>query len=661
MKCSPRRTIRWHHHQHQHHHHHHLLLAEPAAAAAAAAAAGRPVPIDTGVRKRPNTSGATPTGHFPDSNYLEEDKYSPGFLTLGQKYSIAIGSTVVLPCKINETENSSHYVLAWKRDIAVLTAGNVKVTVNPRMRLMPVQAHADQHGALSTGYNLEIRDVRTTDAGDYICQIGSMEPKEIVHTLEILVPPKIDYISPANKLDIHKGAPIRMECRASGNPTPKIIWSRKNNVMPNGEANKTGNTLEIMHANRHTSGHYKCTADNRVGQPDTREVLINVLCIRPENHRDPSHPADGVVRRRQQQQQHLLKERKSSNEHSENVVPSYTGVPVEAHYPPEIEVEQPVVHSGVGHEAQLVCIVHGEPTPNVIWYQDTTQIGITEQFSQQRARVIPRKTNKKPKKRMKEDKKNLLNRGNKHSLIIRNVTYSDLGNYTCQASNALGKDRGTLVLSGSPTLCYFDSPTLSSYRDQYNISWTVQSYSPIREYRLFFRLASKNLHLLHHDKPLDNHIYGDRGSSHLFNLPPYGAGGGGTAGIGVGVGVGTHGNGGGSGGGGGEQWENVVIPEMSDYYGAHNHFYNMVPPYTAYQPTVRHRMSFQLKNLKPASNYEARVQARNDHGWNKLSSIFHFSTRSEGKIAGNGTERYATGRGEWPGERRWCNIVASSR
>uniref|UniRef100_A0A182FBL9 Ig-like domain-containing protein n=2 Tax=Anopheles albimanus TaxID=7167 RepID=A0A182FBL9_ANOAL len=489
-------------------------------------------------------SGATPTGHFPDSNYLEEDKYSPGFLTLGQKYSIAIGSTVVLPCKINETENSSHYVLAWKRDIAVLTAGNVKVTVNPRMRLMPVQAHADQHGALSTGYNLEIRDVRTTDAGDYICQIGSMEPKEIVHTLEILVPPKIDYISPANKLDIHKGAPIRMECRASGNPTPKIIWSRKNNVMPNGEANRTGNTLEIMHANRHTSGHYKCTADNRVGQPDTREVLINVL------------------------------------------------------YPPEIEVEQPVVHSGVGHEAQLVCIVHGEPTPNVIWYQDTTQIGITEQFSQQ-------------------------NRGNKHSLIIRNVTYSDLGNYTCQASNALGKDRGTLVLSGSPTLCYFDSPTLSSYRDQYNISWTVQSYSPIREYRLFFRLASKNLHLLHHDKALDNHIYGDRGTGHLFNLPTYGGGGAGVGSASTGASAGTHGT------GGGEQWENVVIPEMSDYYGAHNHFYNMVPPYTAYQPTVRHRMSFQLKNLKPASNYEARVQARNDHGWNKLSSIFHFSTRSE--------------------------------
>lgn len=48
-------------------------------------------------------SMALPSGHFPDSNFLEEDRYSPGFLTLGQKYSIAIGSTVVLPCKINET------------------------------------------------------------------------------------------------------------------------------------------------------------------------------------------------------------------------------------------------------------------------------------------------------------------------------------------------------------------------------------------------------------------------------------------------------------------------------------------------------------------------------------------------------------------------------
>lgn len=33
--------------------------------------------------------------------------------------------------------------------------------------------------------------------------------------------------------------------------------------------------------------------------------------------------------------------------------------------PPEISVERPVVHSGEGFEAQLVCIVHGESQPEV--------------------------------------------------------------------------------------------------------------------------------------------------------------------------------------------------------------------------------------------------------------------------------------------------------
>lgn len=52
----------------------------------------------------------------------------------------------------------------------------------------------------------------------------------------------------------------------------------QNNLMPNGEANVTGNTFEILHADRHSAGHYRCSADNRVGAADTREIFVNVLC-----------------------------------------------------------------------------------------------------------------------------------------------------------------------------------------------------------------------------------------------------------------------------------------------------------------------------------------------------------------------------------------------
>jgi len=65
------------------------------------------------------------------------------------------------------------YVVAWKRGIAILTAGSVKVTPDPRVRLV-------------SGFNLQIRDAVPQDAGDYICQIATMEPREITHTVEIL-------------------------------------------------------------------------------------------------------------------------------------------------------------------------------------------------------------------------------------------------------------------------------------------------------------------------------------------------------------------------------------------------------------------------------------------------------------------------------------------
>lgn len=48
--------------------------------------------------------------------------------------------------------------------------------------------------------------------------------------------------------------------------------------MPNGEANVTGNVFEILHADRHSAGHYRCSADNRVGAADTRDIFVNVLC-----------------------------------------------------------------------------------------------------------------------------------------------------------------------------------------------------------------------------------------------------------------------------------------------------------------------------------------------------------------------------------------------
>lgn len=88
------------------------------------------------------------------------------------------------------------------------------------------------------------------------------------------------------------------------------------------------------------------------------------------------------------------------------------------------------------------------------------------------------------------------------------------------------------------------------------------------------------------------------------------------------------------------EWESVtIIPEnviaknqifdssanIFDYY--HRSHSNIAV--FSMEGNVRHRQSFVIRNLRSAMNYEARVQARNVHGWNKLSNVFYFSTQAD--------------------------------
>lgn len=151
---------------------------------------------------------------------------------------------------------------------------------------------------------------------------------------------------------------------------------------------------------------------------------------------------------------------------------------------------------------------------------------------------------------------------------------------------------------------------ISDYRDRYNITWNVQSHSPIREYRLFYRKQTTKSYMLTHqiqqhlDKSFENAVVGNQ---HHYS-PPYS----------------TSLN---------DQWENVVIPEnFPEYYPAQPSTFNLNEYHYNSHVNTHHHMSFLIKSLSPATNYEARVQARNDHGWNKLSNVFHFSTRAEGEL-----------------------------
>ncbi|XP_039278694.1 protein amalgam [Nilaparvata lugens] len=183
--------------------------------------------------------------------------------------------------------------------------------------------------------------------------------------------------------------------------------------LPSGEKASEGFQITLEKVDRHQAGVYQCTASNGVGEPVTVDMQLDVL------------------------------------------------------YAPEVEVERSWVHSGEGYEAQLVCIVHGEPQPSTVWYQDSFTLEPTE-------------------------RRTMDSRGNKHTLTIRNVQSSDFGNYSCVAENSLGKSRKYMELSGRPSPAQFRSPPYSTSKNSYNLTWLVESYPPLEEVRLLYRKLMLN-------------------------------------------------------------------------------------------------------------------------------------------------------------------------
>uniref|UniRef100_A0A182SPI7 Ig-like domain-containing protein n=1 Tax=Anopheles maculatus TaxID=74869 RepID=A0A182SPI7_9DIPT len=195
-----------------------------------------------------------------------------------------------------------------------------------------------------------------------------------------------------------------------------------------------------------------------------------------------------------------------------------------------------------------------------MWHKDTMQIDQTERH------VIE-------------------NRGARHTLIIRKVHPQDFGNYSCIADNQLGKTRKTVTLTGKPKTAVFRSVPNSQWKDKYNISWIVDSHSPIEEFKLYYRQVDGDTLQTHDGIFLDSrkmhHSYaGDNMLDYNRKINSY------------------------------------------DTYSYNNGYHNLhhkwsktdwrdiVLPAFPYSHHYTQGMSYLIRGLEPDQQYEARVQSR---------------------------------------------------
>ena len=89
------------------------------------------------------------------------------------------------------------------------------------------------------------------------------------------------------------------------------------------------------------------------------------------------------------------------------------------------------VYSGEGRRTSLTCTVSGYPEPMVTWhYVRGGQWGLQTEVRQDGGHLVTRE-------------------GNTHRLVIRQLKYSDITNFTCRAENEIGVTEGHIEITGN--------------------------------------------------------------------------------------------------------------------------------------------------------------------------------------------------------------------
>ncbi|XP_071495752.1 uncharacterized protein [Diadema antillarum] len=260
--------------------------------------------------------------------------------------------------------------------------------------------------------SLRVNESFPEDSGAYTCRvsnpIGSDSSTAKVTVLEETSPTP-PWIQPlkleSDYLEIPVGQPVKLAFKVSGTPEPNVTWRHDGRQVHSSQRiqltkEDTTHTLEIRKAEPDDSGQYTINAENEKGQEST-SIQINV----------PRPPIEVVPMQQEQQ---------------------WSAPPPPAKTPPgtaprfKTRLSDKTVPDGQPFE--LTCKVAGQPTPDITWFKDNKQLTKDEpQYELSFMESVAR-------------------------LDVREAFLEDSGRYTCQATNPLGRDitSGLITVKSMP-------------------------------------------------------------------------------------------------------------------------------------------------------------------------------------------------------------------
>uniref|UniRef100_A0A8C9DLV3 Hemicentin-1 n=1 Tax=Prolemur simus TaxID=1328070 RepID=A0A8C9DLV3_PROSS len=158
-------------------------------------------------------------------------------------FTVNENSQAILPCVADGIPTPA---INWKKDNVPLTNLVGKYTAEPYGELV-------------------LENVGLEDSGTYTC-VANNDAGEDTHTVSLTVHVLPTFTELPGDVSLNKGEQLRLSCKATGIPLPKLTWTFNNNIIPAHFDSVNGHSeLVIERVSKEDSGTYVCTAENSVG------------------------------------------------------------------------------------------------------------------------------------------------------------------------------------------------------------------------------------------------------------------------------------------------------------------------------------------------------------------------------------------------------------
>ncbi|NXC61674.1 HMCN1 protein, partial [Aleadryas rufinucha] len=198
--------------------------------------------VQPGDGGRYTCTAANPAGSSTSSTELAVH-IPPRIRSTDKQYTVTESSQALLSCV---AEGIPAPTINWRKDNTLLRDTVGKYQTVP-------------------GGDLILDNVVPEDSGSYTC-IATNAAGEDTHTVTLTVHVLPAFTELPGDVALTKGEQLRLTCKATGIPVPRITWTFNNNIIPAQYDDVNGHSeLLIDRVSKEDSGTYVCSAENTVG------------------------------------------------------------------------------------------------------------------------------------------------------------------------------------------------------------------------------------------------------------------------------------------------------------------------------------------------------------------------------------------------------------